>query len=56
MKAVGTRFGHQVIDRAGAIAVLCRHVQLQLLKFLNRVLDRRIDVTAAQTFVRDSVD
>src|SRR5581483_7651600 len=32
------------------------HVQLQLLEFLDGVLNRRVDVAAAQTFVRNAVN
>ena len=56
MVGVGAGLRHQVVDGAGAVSVLRRHVQLQLLEFLHRVLNRRVDDSAAQTFVGDAVD
>src|SRR5208282_2347078 len=49
-------FGDQVVDAAGAAAVLGRHVQLQLLEFFDRILDRDVDHAAAEVLVRNAVD
>src|SRR5207245_1440399 len=56
MEVVGTGLRHQVINGTGAVAVLCRHVELQLLEFLHGILNRRINITATETFVRYTID
>ena len=56
MEVIGAGLCHQVINSAGAVAILCRHVELQLLEFLHSILNRRIDITAAQTLVRYAID
>src|ERR1700726_3148144 len=56
MECVSTSLGHQVDSTAGAIAVLCRHVQPQLLEFFDGILNRHVYGTAAQSLVRHTVD
>src|ERR1700687_2066392 len=56
MQRVSARLGHQVYGTAGAVAVLRRHVQAQLLEFFDRILNRHVYGAAAQSLVRHTVD
>ena len=56
MELVRARLGHQVHSAASATAILRRHVQAQLLELLDRILNRRVHGSAAQTLVGDTVD
>src|SRR5690349_6360283 len=47
VKRIGSRFRNQVVDGPSAVSVLRRHVQLELLEFLNRILDGRVYRSAA---------
>src|ERR1019366_8315406 len=53
---IGAALGDKIDGAAGAVAVLRGHVQLQLLEFLDRILDRHVDRTAAQALIGDAVD
>src|SRR5437763_5432878 len=56
MQCICARLLHQIGDRTGAIAVLCRLVQRQQLEFLNGIFDRSVLRTTAQSLIRCASD
>src|SRR5207237_8098162 len=55
MEVIGAGLRYQIINGTGAVAILSRHVELQLLEFLHGILNWRIDVTAAETLIRYAI-
>src|SRR6266403_4257918 len=56
MPVIRAGFGDEVYGTARAVAILCRHVELQLLEFFHAILNRHVDRAAAQTLVGDAID
>ena len=54
--AIRAGFGYQVGHGTGAVAILRRHVQSELLEFLNGVFNWLVDCAAAKAFVRSAID